>query len=433
MSSNVAIIASEAEKSLAEQFGGVDGSNALRADAMARFKSGGLPHRRIEEWKYTDLRRVMQTAHPLADGSKSGSVADLPLDGPILRIVDGQLDVSNLPSINGVTITSLEDALANADEAFRSKLATARPGTDNTVRDLNTALMQSGVVIDIADGTELDAPIIVQTVFTQDAAASVYLRNVITVGSNAKGMVIENFEGPDGIDYQTNAMVHISVGEGTVFDYARLQKEGDTALHLGSLELDIAESADAGIFALALGASLSRLQGGMLFNGEHANLRYAGVTLLKGKQHGDMTFFVDHAVPNCVSRELQKTVLDDTARGVFQGKILVRQPAQKTDGKMMAQSLLLSEGCETDAKPELEIYADDVVCGHGATSGQIDDELLYYLRARGIGESEARAMLIQAFVGEALETIAHNDLRQLVLNDARAWLGLGPEEEFEEF
>jgi Fe-S cluster assembly protein SufD len=432
MSSNIQVIASEAEKAVVDQFAGREG-DALRADAMARFKANGLPHRRVEEWKYTDLRRVMQTAYPLADAAKSGTVPAFPLDGPVLRIVDGQLDASNLPSIDGVTIASFEDALAGADEDLRARLATPRPGTDNSVRDLNTALMQSGVVITIADGADLDTPIILQTVFTQESAASVYVRNVITVGTNAKAMVIESFEGPDGIDYQTNAMTHLSVGESTVADYARLQKEGDQALHLGSLELDIAESADAGIFALALGASLSRLQGGMLFTGENANLRYAGVTLLKDKQHGDMTFFVDHAVPNCTSRELQKTVLDDTARGVFQGKILVRQPAQKTDGKMMTQSLLLSEGCESDAKPELEIYADDVVCGHGATSGQIDEELMYYLRARGIGEAEARAMLIQAFVGEALETITHDDLRQNVLNDARAWLGLGPEEDFGEF
>lgn len=432
MSRNIQVIASQAEQSIAEQFTGHE-SDTLRADAMARFKANGLPHRRVEEWKYTDLRRVMQTAHPLADAGKAGAVSDIALSGHLLRIVDGQLDASNLPGIAGVTITTLDDALRSGDANLRERLAAPRPGTDNTVRDLNTALMQSGVVITVNDGTELDEPIIVQTVFTQGTAASVYVRNVISVGANAKATVIESFEGPDGVDYQTNALTHLDVGKDSVADYARLQKEGDAALHLGSLELDIAGSADVGIFALALGASLSRLQGGMLFTGENANLRYAGVTLLKGRQHGDMTFFVDHAVPNCTSRELQKTVLDDTARGVFQGKILVRQPAQKTDGKMMAQSLLLSEGCESDAKPELEIYADDVVCGHGATSGQIDEELLHYLRARGIGDAEARAMLIQAFVGEALETITHDELRQFVLNDARAWLGLGPEEEFGEF
>ncbi|MEM9592487.1 MAG: Fe-S cluster assembly protein SufD, partial [Pseudomonadota bacterium] len=403
-----------------------------RNAAIAKFQELGLPHRRIEEWKYTDLRRVMQTAHPLADASKSGDVSEFPIAGHLLRIVDGQLDASGLPSIAGVSFTPLNDALRADGSRLAERLATSRPGTDNTVRDLNTALMQSGVVVTIDDGVELAEPIILQNVFTQESAASIYVRNVISVGANAKATIIESFEGPNGVDYQTNALTHLDVGKESLADYARLQKEGDAALHLGSLELDIDEAADVGIFALALGGSLSRLQGGMLFNGENANLRYAGVTLLKGKQHGDMTFFVDHAVPNCTSRELQKTVLDDTARGVFQGKILVRQPAQKTDGKMMAQSLLLSEGCESDAKPELEIYADDVVCGHGATSGQIDDELLYYLRARGIGEAEARAMLIQAFVGEALETITHDDLRQLVLNDARAWLGLGPEEEFGE-
>jgi len=173
--------------------------------------------------------------------------------------------------------------------------------------------------------------------------------------------------------------------------------------------------------ALQCGA-LSRFSGLVTMNGEGSELNVNGVNLLKGTQHGDTTLVVDHAVPNCTSREIFRAVVDDRAHSVFQGRIIVRPHAQKTDGKMMTRALLLSDEAEADNKPELEIFADDVTCGHGATAGALDESLLFYLRARGLPEKEAQALLIQAFVGEAIEGIANDDLREAAMIAAQRWL-----------
>ena len=170
------------------------------------------------------------------------------------------------------------------------------------------------------------------------------------------------------------------------------------------------------------GGAVSRLQGFFNLAGEGSELSVNGVNLLKSKQHGDTTLVIDHAVPHCLSREIFRAVVDDRAHSVFQGRIIVRPDAQKTDGKMMTRALLLSDEAEADNKPELEIFADDVTCGHGATAGALDDSLLFYLRARGLPEKEAQALLIQAFVGEAIEGIADDKLRELAMAQAERWL-----------
>jgi Fe-S cluster assembly protein SufD len=170
------------------------------------------------------------------------------------------------------------------------------------------------------------------------------------------------------------------------------------------------------------GGDVSRFQGFITFAGEGAELSVNGVNLLKDRQHGDTTLLVDHAVPRCTSREVFRAVVDDRAHSVFQGRIIVRPNAQKTDGKMMTRALLLSDQAEADNKPELEIFADDVTCGHGATAGALDEGLLFYLRARGLPEKDAQALLIQAFVGEAIEAIADDDLREVAMSVAQRWL-----------
>ena len=175
-------------------------------------------------------------------------------------------------------------------------------------------------------------------------------------------------------------------------------------------------------FNMTTGAAVSRLQGFITLAGEGSELNVNGVNLLKKTEHGDTTLVVDHAVPNCTSREVFRAVIDDRAHSVFQGRIIVRPHAQKTDGKMMTRALLLSDEAEADNKPELEIFADDVTCGHGATSGALDESLLFYLRARGLPEKDAQALLIQAFVGEAIEGIADDDLREAVMAAAQRWL-----------
>jgi Fe-S cluster assembly protein SufD len=198
--------------------------------------------------------------------------------------------------------------------------------------------------------------------------------------------------------------------------------EASDAVNITSDIITIGARSKLNLFNMTRGGAVSRFQGFIKMAGEGSELSANGVNLLKGTQHGDTTLVVDHAVPHCTSREIFRAVLDDRAHSVFQGRIIVRPGAQKTDGKMMTRALLLSDESEADNKPELEIFADDVTCGHGATSGALDETLLFYLRARGLSEKEAQALLIQAFLGEAIEQIGNDELREFASSVAQHWL-----------
>src|SRR6185437_13291919 len=202
----------------------------------------------------------------------------------------------------------------------------------------------------------------------------------------------------------------------------RLMADGSDAANISSAIFAVGAKVKFNLFNMTAGGAVSRYQGFVTLSGEGSELNVNGVNLLKGTQHGDTTLLVDHAVPHCTSREIFRAVIDDRAHSVFQGRIIVRPGAQKTDGKMMTRALLLSDEAEADNKPELEIFADDVTCGHGATAGALDESLLFYLRARGLPEKEAQALLIQAFVGEAIEAIADDDLREAAMAVAQRWL-----------
>ncbi len=222
--------------------------------------------------------------------------------------------------------------------------------------------------------------------------------------------------------YQANDAIAITVGDDAVLSYTRLMRDAADAINITSALITVGTKSKLNLFNMTSGGGLSRLQGWITLAGEDSELTINGVNLLRDKQHGDLTLVVDHAVPGCTSRENFRAVLDDRAHSVFQGRIIVKPDAQKTDGKMMTRALLLSDEAEADNKPELEIFADDVSCGHGATSGALDDSLLFYLRARGLPERQAQALLIQAFVGEAIEAIEDEALRERVIDAAQAWL-----------
>jgi Fe-S cluster assembly protein SufD len=202
----------------------------------------------------------------------------------------------------------------------------------------------------------------------------------------------------------------------------RLMTDAPDAINITNAIFTIGAKSRLNTLNMTTGGGVSRYQGYLAFAGEGAQVTANGVSLLKGRQHADNTLFLDHAVPNCFSREIFRSVIDDRAHSVFQGRIMVRPDAQKTDAKMMTRALLLSDEAEADNKPELEIFADDVTCGHGATTGALDESLLFYLRARGLSEKEAQALLIQAFVGEAVEQIASDGLRELAISAAQRWL-----------
>jgi Fe-S cluster assembly protein SufD len=399
----------------------------VREQAFATFERLGLPHRRVEEYKYTDLRALMREVLPLAGAPDAAALArakaalaSVVVDGAAkLVLVDGVFaaglsDTDGLDA--GVTVQTLREAL----EAGKAELL------ETTVIDpmlaLNTALATDGVIVNIGDGAKLSRPIQVIHVATA-AKASRASRSHVVLGNGAQANVVESIVAAEGVaGYQANDAVAITVGDHAVLSYTRLMRDAADAINISSALVTVGAKSKLNLFNMTSGGGVSRLQGFITLAGEDSELTINGVNLLRGKQHGDLTLVVDHAVPGCTSRENFRAVLDDRAHSVFQGRIIVKPDAQKTDGKMMTRALLLSDEAEADNKPELEIFADDVSCGHGATSGALDDSLLFYLRARGLPERQAQALLIQAFVGEAIEAIEDEALRERVIDIAQAWL-----------
>jgi len=393
----------------------------LREQAFERFEARGLPHRRVEEWKYTDLRALMREMAPLAAPPDVAAKARAKEAGGLLAgvetrrivFVDGAFvpELSDLAPEPGLSIGSLSEALAKGKAPA---LGTAF-ATDDVAVALNTALMGDGAVIDIAAHARIARPI--HLVFAGTGNSSAFVRSLVTVGEGAEVTLIEDH---DSGEAQVNAALELIVGDHARIDYLKLTQA--RGLHVASLLARIGAGAQFNTFAYTAGSPLVRNQSFIRFDGERTHAGIRGVSLLRDKEHVDTTLFIVHAKGHCESREQFKTVLDGESHGVFQGKIVVAQHAQKTDAKMMTRSLLLSEQAEADNKPELEIFADDVVCGHGATAGALDPGLKFYLMSRGISDAEAEALLIQAFIGETVEEIAHEGLREALMNAAIAWL-----------
>ena len=438
MNAEVAIIKTAAETALAQAFsqarGRLPGDGAIaaqRAAAFDVFAKSGLPHRRIEEWKYTDLRALMREAKPLATPPDAAAKARAKTAGALLGdvetrrlvFVDGAFvaELSDIAALEaGLTVGSLADALSNGDPTLSSHLGKLAPASDAAVA-LNTALMGDGAVIRIAAGSTIERPIHLLFVASATPAAT-FVRSLVVVEEGARAMLIESHEGPAGSDYQVNAALEIFVGDEAHVDHVKIIGEGADALHVSTLAAAIGARARFNTFTFTAGGAVVRNQLFLKFDGEDTVAGIRGATLIKGRQHADTTLVADHVARGCQSREMFKTVLDGEAHGVFQGRIIVRPHAQKTDAKMMTRALLLSERAEADNKPELEIFADDVQCGHGATAGALDDDLKFYLMARGIPRPEAEALLIRAFLGEAIEGIEHAGLREALMDAVVAWL-----------
>jgi Fe-S cluster assembly protein SufD len=407
------------------------GPAPLRAAAFETFAKNGLPHRRVEEWKYTDLRALMREAKPLVARPDAATFARLKdadaglgdLDARRIVIADGYLapDWSDAnESDPGIAITEMF-AWLNETTLWRLNDIPEQARHDIAV-SLNTAFMTGGVVLHVRKDASIERPIHLAHVFSGKTAAAVYPRSIVIVEPGARLMLIESHEGPGAVDYQVNTALQIFAGEGAHVDHVKVTREGDKALHISSLMADIGAHARFNTFVYTTGGGVVRNQLFLRFGGEETIANIRGATLLKGRQHADTTLVADHAAVGCQSREVFKSVLDGESRGIFQGKIIVRPGAQKTDARMASHALMLSEEAEADNKPELEIFADDVQCGHGATAGDLDEDLLFYLRARGIPQKEAEALLIQAFVGDAIEGIEHAGLREALIESVDAWL-----------
>ena len=404
----------------------------VRQKAFDNFTRLGLPHRRIEEWKYTDLRALLREVAPLAPAPDqaalsraANAVKSLGIDGTQkLVLVDGVFapQLSDMASLEaGVQVRILREILEDTSNKARADLLLTSVASDAMI-SWNAALATDGVVIDVAEGTALAKPIHVVHVAT-NSGTSLVTRSFLKVEKNARVSFIESFVAAEGAKaYQAHDSVVIWIGNGAELQHVRLMEDALDAANITTGVFTIGAKAKLNSFNLTNGGNVSRYQGFITFAGEGSELATNGVNLLGSRRHGDTTLVVDHAVPHCSSREVFRAVLDDRAHSVFQGRIIVRPDAQKTDGKMMTRALLLSDEAEADNKPELEIFADDVTCGHGATTGALDESLLFYLRARGLPEKEAQSLLIAAFVGEAIESIADDNLRDFAVAAAERWL-----------
>jgi Fe-S cluster assembly protein SufD len=437
MNAEIRPIKTAAETALAANFvaarralPGAGAVAALREDAFARFESDGLPHRRVEEWKYTDLRALMREARPLAgvpDAAAIGRARDAgallaSIEARRIVFVDGAFapELSDLAGLEaGLTIRSLGEALAAGDPQVAAHLGKVVPTNDIAVA-LNTAFMGDGAVIHVAAGAALARPIHLVFANAGGEPAAVFIRSLVVIERGARAMLVESHEGSG--EHQVNTALELVVGDEAHVDHVKITGAGAGALHISTLMASIGAHARFNEFLFTAGAAVVRNQLFVRFDGEGTIAGIRGASLLKGRQHADTTLVADHAVAGCTSRETFKSVLDQEGRGVFQGKIIVRPHAQQTDAKMATHALLLSDMAEADNKPELEIFADDVQCGHGATSGDLDEDLLFYLKARGIPAKEAEALLIQAFVGEAVEGIEHAGLRDALMDQVAAWL-----------
>jgi Fe-S cluster assembly protein SufD len=403
-----------------------------RRQAFDAYQRAGLPHRRIEDWKYTDLRVLMREVLPLA---AAPDAAALKRAGAALKphaikgvrrlvLVDGVFapGLSETADLEkGLGIRTLREVLEAGDGAPHAQLFA--PDNSNAMVALNSAMMTDGLVIEVADGAVLTKPLHIVHIASGAAPAAMFTRSLLRLGKAAGATLVESYiSAADAKTYQVHDSLVVSIGDGARLDHVRLIEDSREAFNISSAVISLGAHAHFNTFGMTSGSNVSRYQAVIAFAGEGSQVETNGVNLLNGRQHADTTLFLDHAVPNCASREIFRAVVDDRGHSVFQGRIIVRPKAQKTDAKMMTRALLLSDEAEADNKPELEIFADDVTCGHGATTGALDESLLFYLRARGLSEKEAQALLIQAFVGEAIEQIASDSLRELAISAAQRWL-----------
>jgi len=413
--------------------GGAPWLSALRAEALAGVAESGLPNTRVEAWKYTNLKPLADSApRPAAEADVRAAVATdlLPAIDGVHRLVfvNGRhrpdLSDAGAPP-DGVELTTVAGALDKDAEALNGRLgAVARPN-GHVLVNLNTAFLADGAVLGIAPGAQVKRPVHLIFVATAGAEGTPahHPRNLIVAGAGSRACVVEShIATADGIAYWSNPLAEITVEEGARLDHVKVQADSRAATHLSFAKAHVAAGGHYESFVMTLGAALSRNEIQVVLDGEDAVCRLNGTYLVGGRQHADTTTFITHAKPRCTSSEVYKGVLDGKARGVFQGKILVAKDAQQTNGHQLSRAVLLSDGTEVSTKPELEIYADDVKCSHGATTGELDDDSLFYLRARGIPAPQARRLLIRAFVGELIDEIAAPAVREHLDGLLRGWL-----------
>lgn len=401
--------------------------STLRKAGIARFAETGYPTVQDEDWRFTNVAPL--TKMPLAPlegrslppASALEKLAFHGLDAVRLVFVNGHFapELSSPgPQQAGVVVTSLSAALTQRAEILERHLGRYAQSSHNAFLALNTAFFTDGALVHVAAGQSLDRPVLLLHI-GDTAGATAHVRHLIIAEAQSRVTVLEHYVSGTPGGHLTNAVTELVAGEGAQIEHCKFQEESPSAYHMASIHAELARSANVIAHSFALGARLSRNNIRTILGGEGVECILNGLYLTKDDQLADHHMIVEHAKPHCNSHEYFNGILDGRSRGVFHGRILVRPDAQKTDAKQTNKNILLSDDAGVNTKPQLEIYADDVKCTHGATIGQLNEESVFYLRARGIGLENARRMLMHAFAGEIIERIRHEPVRELL--DKLVW------------
>jgi Fe-S cluster assembly protein SufD len=407
------------EKDLVKK--GTPGIHRLRKAAIARFAELGFPKARDEEWRFTNIAPLaavpFELAHYEGEGQrdKYAHVEPDEATGSLVLCINGYKTFvhhrgSALPE--GVIITGLAEALKTHPQLVEPHLGRYADYKNQAFTALNTAFLNDGAFIYVPKGKVIDDPITIVNIVVAFGRPFVWHRRCLVIAeANSQVRIVEKYVGAKDTVYFTNAVTEIVVGPGARIDHYKVQEEGNQAFHIATMQVQQNRDSRFASQNIALGGSLVRNDINAILGAEGCECTLNGLYLATGQQLIDNHTFIDHAKPNCASHELYKGILDGKARGVFNGKILVRQDAQKTDAKQTNKTLLLSDDATINTKPQLEIYADDVKCTHGATVGQLDEEAIFYLRSRGIGDQEARNLLTYAFANDIVGRIQIDRIR----------------------
>lgn len=391
---------------------------ALRDRSADAFRAQGFPTRRVEAWRYTDLAAVNASVFGEPLTGVDDALVLPPAKGPRAVFIDGRFR-ADLSALDGLSYTV--ESLAAALPRIEARLgALARPA-EQSLAALNGMLFEDGLVVTVPAGVAGGVLEMVSCATESERAPAFHPRHLVRLEAGASLTLIETASGPAAAPYMHNPVFEIEVEAGGRFNHGRLQQEGRDAFFLSTVYASVQAGGTYDNFTLNAGARLARNEIHVTLCGPKAECHMNGVQLLADGQHADTTTELDHAAPDCSSRQTYKTVLSGKSRGVFQGKILVRQVAQKTDGYQMNQALLLSPEAEIDCKPQLEIYADDVKCSHGATVGELDADQIFFLRSRGIPFEQAKAILVEAFMTEAVEAVADSDIQEALARAVTDW------------
>lgn len=389
----------------------------LRRKAIEKFAERGFPTGREESWRFTDVTPIAEIPFKPAAGTANpnqfAGLANGALKACQITFVDGRFapSFSSLDLPAGVGVTSVGEILRTAPGV----LAPLVQVPDDPFAALNTAFFRDGAAIRIADGVQVERPIHVLCLSSLHGEPYVmHPRTVISLGEGSRATVVKSFLGPSGGTYFLNAVTTVLLDQGASLDLTKVQRESQQAFHVEKLDVRASRGASFTHHSISLGAKIARNDFNVALEGEGAECSLFGLYEVAGGQHVDHHTSIDHAQPNCTSRELYKGVLDGRARAVFDGRIVVRPGAQKTSAVQTNKNLLLSKEALVHTKPQLEIFANDVKCKHGATIGQLDEGMLFYMRSRGIGLAEARRLLIHAFAGEIVDTVKADAVRSQI-------------------